>query len=108
MMLQYVVFFDRPECSKSDMQCDISKLYTHFFDPGKQFFRKMQSCCRRSSTSLVLGIYGLISVFVLQLMCDVWRQRHFTELIEDFFKNTIIFKPDQTVSFFQHIQHLCM
>lgn len=55
---------------------------------------------------LVLGIYRLITVLILELMRDIRRQRHLSELIEDFLKNALILKPDQAVALVHNLLHL--
>ena len=66
----------------------------------------MQSGCRCCGRSIVLCIHRLITVFVLELVMDVRRQRHLSQFIQDFLKNPLILKTDQTVSFVNHIDHL--
>lgn len=39
-------------------------------------------------------------------MRDIRRQRHLSELIEDFLKNALILKPDQAVALVHNLLHL--
>ena len=65
----------------------------------------MQPRCRRCRRTGMLCVYGLIAVFILQLVRDIRRKWHLSQLIQDFFKNPLIFESDQTVSFFYHPDH---
>ena len=107
MVFQHVVDLDRTECAKSHMQRDIGNIHTHRFYLGKQLLCKMQSCRRRSCRAFKFCIYRLITVFVLKLMGNIGRQRHFTEGIQHLFPDPIIKKLHQAISIFLHIQNLC-
>ena len=52
------------------------------------------------------SIYCIVSVFIFQLMSDIRRKRHLAQLVQNFFKNSVILKPDQPVSFIHHINNL--
>ena len=107
MVIQYIFYFYRTERAKSDMQgyfCDIDSHILYFL---QQFFRKMKPCCRGSGRSVILCIYGLIAVFIFQLMRNIWRQRHLSQLIQNLFKNSVIMELNQTVSFFYYIHDFC-
>ena len=51
----------------------------------------------------MLRIHGLITIFVFQFMGNIRRKRHFTKPIQNLFKNSLVMKLDQAVSFFHHI-----
>ena len=70
-MLQNVIYLNRAEGSKSYMQCNSGNIHAFFFNLLQQFRRKMQSRCRCSRRSGMLGIYGLVTILILQLMRDV-------------------------------------
>ena len=66
----HVMIFDgidlyRAEGSETDMESYMSDLNTHLLDLLQKFFCEMQSCCRSGRRTLVLGIYSLITVFIL-------------------------------------------
>ena len=69
--------------------CYVHTLSLYFF---KKLFSKMQPCRRGCCTALILCIYGLIPVFIFKLMCDIRRQRHFSEFIKYFLKYTLKLK----------------
>ena len=71
VMLQNVIYLNRAEGSKSYMQCNSGNIYAFFLDLLQQFRCKMQSRCRCSRRSGMLGIYSLVTVLILQLMRDV-------------------------------------
>ena len=52
------------------------------------------------------SIDRLITVLILQLVCNVWRQRHLAKLIQDLLKDAFIFKPDHTVAIIHNLKHL--
>ena len=78
MVLCHILHLNRTECAQAHM-----KGYTGDADAlsfnGRQKFRcKMQSGCGCSGTAFMFGIDRLVTVFVLKLVGDIWRQRHFT------------------------------
>ncbi len=81
MMLCHIVYFYRPECTKTDMQRNIGDDHALFLQFFKQFIGKMEAGRRRSSGSVVFGIHGLITVFIFQFMGDIRRKRHLSELV---------------------------
>src|SRR5699024_12830228 len=62
----------------------------------------------RRRRPVVLRVNSLVPVFILQFMGNIRRKRHFSKLIQDFFKNTVILKPDQAVAFIYNIQDLSL
>ena len=66
----------------------------------------MKPCRRCSRRSLIFRIYSLITVFILQFVSDIRRQRHLSQLIQNFLKDTFIMELDQTVSFVYYIDDL--
>ena len=42
-------------------------------------------------------------VFIFQLMRNIWRQRHLSQLIQNLFKNSVIMELNQTISLFHNI-----
>ena len=108
MMLQYVLFLYRSESSQSHMQCHISDLNAFVRNLLQQFLRKMQSRRRCCCGAFIFGINGLITILILQLMGYVRRQGHLSQLVQHFFKNTLIFKTYQTITFFHSLQDFCL
>ena len=88
------------------MQSYIGYLYPFFFNLLEQFFCKMQTSRRGSRRAFVLCVYCLITVFVLQFVGYIRRQRHLSQFIQDLFKNPLVVKLDQAVAIFQHIDDL--
>ena len=103
MMIQYIRNLDRPEGSQTHMKCDVRDLDAHFLNLCQQLFREMQSRRRCGARPFVLGVDRLIAAFFLQTVCDVWRQRHLAELVENLFENTLVGELNQPVSFLYHI-----
>ena len=54
----------------------------------------------------MLCIHGLITLLVLQFMGNIRRKGHLPQLIQDFFKYTLIRKLDKTISLFHYIKNL--
>ena len=106
MVVCHIFYLDRAEGSKSDMQSHMCNVNAFLSDLFQQFRCKMQPGCRCCGRSIVLCVHCLITVFVLELVMDVRRQRHLSQFVKDLFKNTLVFKTDQTVSFVNHIDHL--
>ena len=66
----------------------------------------MQSRCRRRCGTVIFCIHRLVTVFVLQLVCDVRRQRHLSQFIQDFLKNALVGKLDQAVALLHNVTDL--
>lgn len=105
MVIQNIIRFYRTESSKSDMKRYMRNLHTFCFDFFQKLRCKMQSCRRSSRRSGMLCIHGLVTILVLQLVGDVRRKRHLSKLIQNLFKNSFVFKMDQTVSFLYNLQN---
>ena len=60
--------------------------------------------CRRGT--VILCIHRLVAVFVLQLVCDVRRQRHLSELIQNLLKNPFVMELDQAVALLHNVNDL--
>ena len=108
MMLQNIVSLYWAECPKTHMQRYIGKPYALLFYLFQQLSRKMKTCCRCRSRTIILRINRLIAVLILQLVCDIRRQRHLSKLIQHLFKDPVIVKLHQTVSFFHDLKNLCL
>ena len=104
-MLGDILHFHRTEGAKADMQGYMGDLYTGILYLLQKLFCKVQSCGRSGCASLVFRVYRLVAVLVLQFVCDIRRQRHFTKLIQNFFKNAFIVELDQAVSFIHDIDY---
>ena len=85
--------------------CNIHTLLLYFL---KKLRREVKSCGRCGSRSLILCIYSLITVLILQLVGNIRRQRHFSQLIQDLFENPLIMELDQTVSLIYNINDLTL
>ena len=106
MMIKYIFFFNRSECTKSDMKSYSCNINTFFFYLFKQFLCKMQSCCRCCCRTFMFCIYCLISVFIFQFMCYIWRKRHLSKFIKYFLEYAVVLKSDNTISLFYNINNL--
>ena len=106
MMLQNVFCLYRTERSKSDMQRDTGNFNTLLLYPFQQFFCKMKTRCRCRCRTFMLCINGLVTVLILQTVCDIRWKRHLTQFIEYFFKNTVISELYHTIAFFYNIHNL--
>src|SRR5574344_775856 len=63
----------------------------------------MESRRRSGRASGNLGIDRLIVIVIRALLFDIWRQRHRSELIQDFEENTLIMEFHMTDSFREHL-----
>ena len=105
MMFCNLLRLNRAESTKPYMKRHFRYLYTLFFYRPEKLFRKMKTCRRRCRRTGMPGIDSLISVFILKLMGNVRRKRHLSQSVQYFLKNSIIIKPDQTVSFLGNLQY---
>ena len=103
MMFCDLIYLHRSESSKPDMQCHTCDIHAFLLNRFQKLRCKMQSCCRRCCRAVMLRINSLITVLILQLMCDVRRKRHLAKLVKDLFKNPFISKPYQTISLLYNI-----
>ena len=51
------------------------------------------------------GIYGLVTVLVLQLVCNIRRQGHLPQLVQDLLKNPLVMELNQAVPVIHGIHH---
>ena len=104
-MIQNIFCFYRTESTQTYMECHMGNLYAHFFNFLQQFRCKMKSCCGRCCRTIMFCIYSLIAFFIFQFMCNVRRQRHFAQFIQNIFKNTFVIEFNDTVAAFNGFQH---
>ncbi len=93
------LFFHGAEGAQADVQRHLGDGNAFLADPFKQFFRKMQPRCGRRRAPVVLRVYRLIAVFVLKLVCDIGRERHFSERVQHLLEDPFILKMDEPVAF---------
>ena len=76
------------ECSSTYMKCEFLTLDTMSINSSQNFWREMQTGCRRCNTTFYLAVHSLISSFValLCLTIKIWWNRQFTHCINDFSK----------------------
>ena len=65
----------------------------------------MKSGRRRRCRTIVFRINRLIAILILQLMGNIGWKRHLSQLIQDFFKDTIIGEFDHPVSILYNIYY---
>lgn len=85
----------------------IGKLYALFLDLIKEFCCKVQTCRRCRRRAVIFGIDSLIAVLILQLMRNLWRERHFSKAVQNLFENPLVSKAYQSVPFLHDIYDLC-
>ena len=88
------------------MKCYKTGVDAHGSDLIKETICKVQSCRRSSSTSFISGIYGLISVLVLKLVCDIGRQGHLSQRVQHLLPDTLISKSHKPASLISDAGHL--
>ena len=76
------------------------------FDLVKQLCCKVKSCSRCCRRTVMLCINCLISVLVLKLMCDIWREWHLSQLVKDLLEYSIELKSDESVALLNYIDDL--
>ncbi len=60
----------------------------------KLLLGKMQPCCWGGGRTLLPGVYGLIPFLVCQLLMDIWRQRGFSQPVQNLLKDALILEFD--------------
>ena len=99
VVLQDVLLLHRAESSETHVERDMNDVNAHFFDLLQEFLREMQARCRCRGASVVLSVDRLIAVPVLQLVGDVGRKRHLSQLIQDLLEDPVVAELDKAVSF---------
>ena len=106
MVLQDIVHLHRPEGAKSHMKGDAGNVHSLALYLLQKLRRKVQSCrggCRRPA---VLCVDCLVAVLVLQLVSDIGRQGHLSQLVQYLLKDAVVGKPHKTVALLHHINDL--
>ena len=100
VMLFYILHLHRTKGSQSDMEGDISNLHALLLYLFKQFLRPMESRSRCRGRTFFLRIDGIVPGLIRKLLCDIRRKRHLSELIQNFFKNSLKMEFNNTIPVF--------
>ena len=106
VVIQNILLLHRSEGSESDVKCYMRDLYSLCLDLLKKLCCKMQSggrCCRRT---VMLCINCLIPVLILKLVCDIWWERHLSQLVKNLLEYSIELKSDESVALLNYINDL--
>ena len=68
----------------------------------------MQTCGRCCRRSVIFGIDRLIAVLILEFVCDIRRQGHLSQLVQDLLKDSFIGETDQAVALIHNIDDLAL
>ena len=98
MVFCHILHLYRPEGAQSHMEGNVCHSHSLFLQFPEQLFGKMQSRRRRRRRAVISGIYGLVTVLILQLMGNIRRQGHLPKTVQYFLKNPFIRKADLTVA----------
>ena len=90
------IHMNRSECPKSDMEGNKAELDALFVQSFHEVFRKMETCRRRSSRAFYTAVDRLVSLTILEFFMNVGRQRHGTQAIQNFLKDTVVDKSYDT------------
>ena len=85
-----IVDLDWTEGTQSYMQHDGDNLNAFFADTVKQLGGEVKTGGRCCGRAFVLGIYGLITASVLELCCDVRRERHVSDFVKHFIQRAVM------------------
>ena len=107
MMFLNVFDGNRAKCAKSHMQKNINNINPFFRYARKQLIGKVQPGSRSSSRSVFFCVNRLITGFIIQSFRNVRRERHLARSIENFFKNSVVIQPDNSVPVFTHFCNGC-
>ena len=81
-----LVLLHRSEGAQTNVQGDLGNADPHGADGVHQLRGKVQPGGGSSCAAQLLGIDGLVLALILQLLCDVGRQRHLAKFIQLFIK----------------------
>ena len=88
------------------MQGHLSNIHALGADGIHQLRSEVQAGSGSSGAAQLLRVNGLVLALVLQLLCDVGRQRHFAEFVQLFIKRLcIVIKCNVLIAVFQRFVH---
>ena len=94
------------EGAEAHMQGHFGNVHALGADGIHQFRGEVQASCGRCGAAKLLGIDGLVLALILQLLCDVGRQRHFAKFVQLFIKRlSIVIKCNVLVAIFHGLIH---
>ena len=105
MVVLDILHLYRAECAESHMEGHVGNLYSHSLNLSQKLLGKMQARRRRRRRPFMPGIDGLVTVLVLQLVCNIRRQWHLAQLVQDLLKNTRVMELNQAVPVIHSIHH---
>ena len=85
-VIRDLVLLYRAEGAQTHMQGHFSNVHALGTDGIHQFRGEVQASCGRCGAAKLLCVNSLILALILQLLCDVGRQRHFAKFVQLFIK----------------------
>ena len=82
------------------MEGNVSNLHALLLYLFKKFLRPMESRSRCRGRAFLFRIDGIVPGLILKLLCDIGRKRHLSELIQNFFKNSLKVEFNNTIPVF--------
>ena len=105
-VIRDLILLHRAEGAQTHMQGHFSNVHALGTDGIHQLRREMQAGRRGCSTAKLLCVDSLILALILQLLCDVGRQRHFAKFVQLFIKClSVIIKCNVLVAIFHGLIH---
>ena len=98
MVFQNLLRLHRAEGAKPNMEGDKGRIHALCPDGIQQLLRKVQTGSGGCGRANLPGIDGLIPLLILQFCLDVGRQRHFSQPLQHFQKNSGIVEFHHPVS----------
>ena len=90
------IHMNRSKGPKSDMEGNKAELDALFVQSFHEVFRKMETCRRRSSRSFYTAVDRLVTLTIFEFFMNIGRQRHGTQAIQNFLKDTVVDKAYDT------------
>ena len=90
------------------MQRDVGDLHALLLHGLQQLLGPVETGGRGRRRAVVLCIDGIVACFFLQLMMDVWWDRHLAEAVEHLLPDTLELEADDTVSVIDGVDDLAL
>ncbi len=102
-MVRKVVLFYGSEGAESDMEKHSDDIDSLFICPLQQLGCEMQARGRSGGRAVGLRINRLVSVSILELRCDIGREWHYSDTVENLIENPVILESDNAYTVVKHI-----
>src|SRR5574344_371475 len=98
LVVHYVVFLDRSECSETYMERQLGNLYAAVLKALQEFFGEMKPCSRCCGRTRILVIDRLVALRVIEFLVNIRRKRYSAGFVQNFLPDAVIVESDYAVA----------